>query len=183
MAELEIDAPDVIGLAVQQRRVVAMERRIEPEPALRRKVRRHVNIGDEETVVKHLAFALHAEHGADRALRAVGDDEPVGVHAIFPVRGRHGERNPVGVRRHADDAVAPAQVDLRQLGRPFNQELLDVVLLQVDERRPMVSGLGQQVELVHLFAAKEHAADTPAHAFLHQPFGAAEPIEDFECAL
>ncbi|MGY4300173.1 hypothetical protein ACVWXN_008268 [Bradyrhizobium sp. i1.4.4] len=34
--ELEIDAPDVVGLTVQQRGAAGMKRRIEPEPALGR---------------------------------------------------------------------------------------------------------------------------------------------------
>ena len=33
-AELQVDAPDVVGLLVQQRRLAGVERRVEPEPAL-----------------------------------------------------------------------------------------------------------------------------------------------------
>ena len=35
-AELQIDAPDIVGLLVQQRRAAGVKRRIEPEPALGR---------------------------------------------------------------------------------------------------------------------------------------------------
>ena len=39
-AELKVDAPDVVGLLVQQRRLAVMEGRVEPEPALGREVGR-----------------------------------------------------------------------------------------------------------------------------------------------
>ena len=48
--------------------------------------------------------------------------------------------------------------------------------LQIDEGRAPVPRLGQKVELIHLFAAEKNAPDIPAHALLHQPFGAAQPI-------
>jgi hypothetical protein len=59
-AELKVAAPHVIGLAMEQRRLVAVERRIEPEPALGREVGMHVNVGDEEPVAEDLSLALEA---------------------------------------------------------------------------------------------------------------------------
>ena len=44
-AELEVDAPHIIALPMQQRRVVWMKRRIEPEPALVWKIRLHPYVG------------------------------------------------------------------------------------------------------------------------------------------
>ncbi|NJD33699.1 MAG: hypothetical protein FIA96_02480, partial [Betaproteobacteria bacterium] len=43
---LQVDAPDVVGLPVQQRRLVRVERRVEPEPPLGREVRLHPDVGD-----------------------------------------------------------------------------------------------------------------------------------------
>src|SRR6266567_8231686 len=83
--ELKVNAPDIIGLAMQQRRLVAMEWRIEPEPALGGKVRRHVNVGDEKAIAENLAFALHPEHAPDGAPRAVGDDQPVRMQRVLAV--------------------------------------------------------------------------------------------------
>ena len=53
--ELQVDPPDVVRLPVQQRRAPGMKRRIEPEPALGRKFRRHPDVGDQELILEHLA--------------------------------------------------------------------------------------------------------------------------------
>jgi hypothetical protein len=54
---------------------------------------------------------------------------------------------PVRARRHGAHPVAPAQVDVGKLAGALDQPGLDVILLQVDEGRALVAGLGQQVEL------------------------------------
>jgi septal ring-binding cell division protein DamX len=63
----------------------------------------------------------------------------------------------------AQQPVLPAQVDTLR-ARAGDQRLFQVVLLQVDHRRHLVAGLGQQVELVDQLVAEEHLADLPAHA-------------------
>src|ERR1700716_3381040 len=45
--ELQIDAPHIVGLAVHQRRLAVVERRVEPEAPLSRKIRRHADIRDQ----------------------------------------------------------------------------------------------------------------------------------------
>src|SRR6516164_10605734 len=62
--ELQVDAPDVVGLLVQQRRAAGMERRIEPEPALGWKFRGHLHVGDQELVLKDLAGELRTDHSS-----------------------------------------------------------------------------------------------------------------------
>src|ERR1700741_3037261 len=42
-AELQVDPPDIVRLLVQQRRAPGMEWRIEPEPALGREFRGHLD--------------------------------------------------------------------------------------------------------------------------------------------
>src|SRR6185436_16139907 len=69
--KLEVDAPDVVRLPVQQHRLVGMERWIEPEPPLRRKIRRHVDVGDEKAVAKRLSLEVETQHVAHRTARAV----------------------------------------------------------------------------------------------------------------
>src|SRR3569833_4311040 len=56
--ELEVDAPDVIWLFVEQRRAAGMERRIEPEPAFGRERRCHLHVGDQELLLEHLSREL-----------------------------------------------------------------------------------------------------------------------------
>src|SRR5450432_3246343 len=98
-AKLEIDTPDVVGLAMQQRGLVAVKGRIEPEPALGRKFRAHVDIGDQEAIAKHLAVAVQPEHAADRAARTVGDDQPVGMYDVFAVRRGDTHRDAIWLLR------------------------------------------------------------------------------------
>ena len=84
-AELEVDAPDVVGLPVQQRRLVRMERRIEPEPALRREIGRHVNVGDQEAVAEHLPFPLQPEqlpHALREPSAAISQSQPSAIFAV-----------------------------------------------------------------------------------------------------
>src|SRR2546426_3156311 len=59
--ELEIDTPDVVGLAVQQHGLAGMKRRIEPEPALGGKSRRHPDVRDQESIVKYVSLRLEPE--------------------------------------------------------------------------------------------------------------------------
>ena len=84
-AQLKVDAPDVVRLPMQQGRLIRMKRRIEPEPALRRKIRRHVDVRDQEAVAKHLAFGVEPEHMANRASGAVRDDQPVACQRVFAI--------------------------------------------------------------------------------------------------
>ena len=93
---------------MQQCGLVAMERRIEPEPALGRKVRPHVDVGDQEAIVKHLAGRLQAQHAADRTPRAIRHDQPVTVHAVVSVGCGNAQGNAIALRRHADHLVLPA---------------------------------------------------------------------------
>ena len=57
-------------------------------------------------------------------------------------------------RRHL---VAPAQVDSRELADAIDQIGLGIELLQVDEGRPLVALLRQQVELIELRARRERS--------------------------
>ncbi len=69
-AELEVDAPDPVGLAVQQHGLVRVEGRVEPEPALGGEVGLHAHVGDQEAVAEGLAAALVAEQPCATGLRA-----------------------------------------------------------------------------------------------------------------
>src|SRR5204862_7528606 len=64
--QLEVDAPDIVGLAMQQGGLIAMERRVEPEPTLRGEIRRPVDIDRQKPVAEDLARAFPSPDGADR---------------------------------------------------------------------------------------------------------------------
>ena len=58
----------------------------------------------------------------------------------------------------------------------LDQEELKVVLLQVDEGRAFVVGLGEEVEAVDLLVAQEDFAFVPDDAFGDAALAATEPI-------
>jgi hypothetical protein len=182
-AQLEIDAPHVVCLAVQERRLVRVERRVEPEPALRRKIRLHVDVGDEEAVAKGLALPFEPEHLPHCAARAVGGDQPVACERVLAVGGCHPHAHPIGLRQHADGPALPAHVDRGERSCALDEIFLQPVLLQIDECRPSVPRLRQEIEAIDELIAKEHLADVPADALGDDRLRAAEPVEDFERPL
>ena len=103
-AELQIDAPDVVGLLVQQRRAPGMERRIEPEPALGRKFRGHLDVGDQELVLEHLPGKFRADHLPQRRARAVAGDD-IAARAVY--RDRRASRSSAPRRRCGSPARSP----------------------------------------------------------------------------
>ena len=160
-AELEVDAPDAVGLHVQQHALLRMKFGIEPEPALGGKVDLHPHIGDQETVAKDATFALLAGQPPQRRAAAVASHHMVGHEFVRAVGRVHREHRVVSALLDAGHGVLPAQVDQRQLGGTLREIALDVVLLQVDERRSRMPFVGEQVELVDLRIAEEHSAHVP----------------------
>ena len=79
--------------------------------------------------------------------------------------------------------VAPAQIDSREFADAIDQIGLGIELLQVDEGRPLVALLRQQVELVELLLAVKDLADAPHHALVDHALADAEPVPEFERAF
>ncbi|GAB1458460.1 hypothetical protein MASR2M50_02340 [Thauera sp.] len=182
-AELEVDAEDVVGLAVQQHRLVGVEGRVEPEPALGGEVRLHDHVGDQEAVHEDLAVDVQPEHGADRAARTVGDHQPVGRERVGAVGRLHAQARLVLAGGDRDHVVLEAHLEVRELARALHKVVLEVVLLQVDHARSVMVGLGAEVEVEHLVLTEEGAADVPRHALPHHLLAAAEAVEHLERAL
>ncbi len=106
--------------------------------------------------------------------------------ALMPVRtvGRFDRQQHMVVARfERGHLVAPAQVDGRQLFDAVDQIGLGVELLQVDEGRPLVPLLRQQVELIELRLAVKDLADAPHHALVDHLLADAEPVPEFERAF
>ena len=174
----------------------AVEGGVEPEPALGRTIELHLHIGDQEAVAKHAAGAVLTCQCAQRRAAAVASNDMLGTQRIRPVWRVDRQKRMLVVLLDADDLVIPAQVDSRQLGGALSQVAFDVVLLQVDERRPklgrparfgrlgwLAAGLGEQVEPVDLCVAEEHLADVPRDTLVDHALPAAESVEDLERAL
>jgi hypothetical protein len=181
-AELEVDAPDVVALLVQQHALVAVKRRVEPEPALGGVVGFHDHVGDQEAVHEDAALDLQAQQVADRAARAVGHDQPVGLDVKSAVGGVHAQADMVRLIAHTHHLVAPADVGAQFQGAGHHH-FFQVVLLQVDHAGALVAGVGHQVEAIHLLLAEEGAPHVPAHALVAQRVAHAQAVEHFERAF
>ena len=83
----------------------------------------------------------------------------------------------------ADHLVAPAQVDRSEFAHAIDQIGLGIELLEIDEGRPLVALLRQQIELIKLRGAVKDLADAPHHALVDHALADAEPIPEFERAL
>ena len=159
-----------------------MERRIEPEPALGRKLGLHLHVGDQEAVAEHLPFPFEPHQVAQRAACAVGRDHVVGFDAVATVRRLDLEPRRRRILLDADRLVPPAH-PVAERRKPVDQRFLEVVLLQIDEGRPLVARLRQQVELVGELVVKVDLADFPADAARADRLAAAEPIEHLQRTL
>ena len=175
-AELQVDAPDVVRLLVQQRRTSGVERRIEPEPALGRECRRHLDVGDQELVLEHLAGKFRTNHPPQGRARAVAGNDVSRVQLIGSLGGIDGQHHAIVALFECGHLVAPAQGNRRKLRDTVDQIGLGIELLEVDEGRPLVALLGQKVELIKLLVAMKDLADAPHHALVDHALADAEPV-------
>src|SRR5579864_7461729 len=184
-AQLQIDAPDVVGLTVQECRASRMESRVEPEAALGRKIRLHAHVGDEEAVFEHLSLEVEPESAADGAAHAVSGDQVIAAQPVASVGSLDLDFDMIGTRRHAGDAILPAEIEAaphQRLGFG-DEDFLGQDLLQIDEGGEAMPAFRQQVELVEQLLAVEHLAKIPSDTTRDHALGAAEPVEDLERTL
>ena len=129
-----------------------MERRIEPEPALGRERRRHLDVGDQELVLEHLSGELRPTLAQRRRRRRRRPRS--GRSSAYGPSGVSTSEHMVVARFERRPLVAPAQVGPARRAA-VDQIGLGIELLQVDEGRPLVALLGQQVELVELRSSRK----------------------------
>ena len=182
-AELEIDAPDILRLPVHERRAALVKGRIEPEAALGRQIGAHLDVRDQELVLESLAGEFDAEPSPQGRVHAVTGDHPIGAQSVSPVRRRHDELHPGRIGRDLRHLVSPRNSMPGNAAGPERQEVLDMVLLEVDEGRALVSPFRQQIELVKKVRSLEDLAAPPGDAFLNHGIADPEPIPDLERAL
>ena len=138
-AQLIIDAPDIVRLAMHDHGRAGIGHRIEPDLAFGRPVAAHFDVGDQVAAVEAQAFELEAQRLADRAARAVGRDHPFGLQRVCVVPPLStSSATPVVRLPDRGDARAPA--DLHEAGRfaGIDQQALGGVLAHIDEGREAV---------------------------------------------
>jgi hypothetical protein len=158
-AELEIDPPDIVGLLVQKRRLAAVERRVEPEPAFGRKFASITTSAIRKLSSNTRPTKSSSQHGGSATPLRRRRSAKSASSSVGPVRRADRQFGTFGSWVDRDDLVAAAQLNRLALGlqlaHPVNQVLLDVILLQVDEGRTPVPFFGQQVELEDLAFVKK----------------------------
>ena len=120
-AELEVDAPHLVRLLVQQHGLVRVEGRVEPEPALGREVGLHVTsaIRKRSRKVRPLLSSPIALRIGLRAPSAATSQSqrsaysPSGVATV--------SETPSAVGSTPGDLVLPAEVEVGQRARPLEQ--------------------------------------------------------------
>ena len=163
-----------------------MERRIEPEPALGREIGLHVDVGDQEAVAEHLPFRTRARaSAAPGCARRRTTIEPVARERVFAVAAWRRRR-----RRRRRPARTPMTLFFQRRSsvgsspRALDEELLEPVLLQVDERRPAMARSRAAGRTGTTSSSRKNTLPT----FQPMPLStircaAAEPVEDLERAL
>ena len=173
-AELEVDAPDVVGLAVQQRRLVRMERRIEPEPALGREIRFHVDVGDQEAVAEHLPFRIRGRASAApgcarRRRRSASRRRACTRRRAWPPARRHRRR---AARRRRPCSPSAARRRRARCARStrYSSNQYCCRLTNAGRRWP---GSGRRSKRIDELVAEEDLADVPADALVDDLLAAA----------
>ena len=185
--KLQVDAPDPVGLLVQQRGLAGIEGRVEPEPPLGREIGLHDHIRDQEIILEHAPHEIEAQQLPTGRSGAVAGDYPVGGQLIGAVRRLDPDRHMIGLGVQRDDPRLAANFHRRarrlQGVEAQHKLMFQMILLQVDEGRAPMPILGQQVEFIDLTVAEKHLSDIPDDALFHQRLGATQPVEDFQGPL
>ena len=184
-AKLEVETPDIVGLFVKERRLAAIEGRIEPEPAFGRAVALHLDVGDQEIVLEDATLEFKAQQIAHRGTIAVAGQQPAGFDAVGAVGGLHLDPDDVAILLDTGQRMAPTYLRIGHGRERFGQDRFGMILLEIDERRHLLVLHRQEIVLVNrlLAVSPEHLALFPDHALGDHCVGNAQPVEDFKRPL
>ena len=182
-AELDIDADDIVGLAMQQYRIGRMKGWVEPEAPLLGQLALEADIGDQELVAEDLAFIGQSHQVANRTAHPVAGHDIVRRQRVASVGRLDLDRGAIDALGNAHDLVTETHVDRRLGQAAVVEEFLDVILLQIDEGREFLVWIGLQTEAVDRVFAMIDLALLPGDALLDHALGQAEAIPDFQRVL
>ena len=184
-AQLKVEAPHIVGLAVHQRGLTGVERWIKPEPALCRAFFMHADVSNEEVLLKHPAIKIQPHMAAHRRLAAIAGNQPVGLDAVAFFARSHLQLDMVIKLLHGLNVLAHAQAHIGQLEHGVQQRLFHVVLLNIDKARVLLVFDRQHVELVNRLGllTPEDLAHVPGHALLQQLLTYAQAVKNIQRTL
>ena len=176
--QLKVNAPDVVGLLVQQHALTGVKLWVKPHATFGGKVSLHHHVGNQEAVFENMTFNVQPQVATHGTARAIGHHQPIGFHIKRAFGGFKGEARMIGLGTHAHGLAFPTNVHA-EFERTLNQRLFQVVLLQVDHARALVARFWHQVELVDLFILQKGAANVPAHTLFTQGLAHAQTVQHF----
>ena len=180
LAQLVVDAPDVVGLLVDQDRPAGIAGRLEEGAPLGREVVLHADVGDDVAALEVLAGQAQPHHAAQRASRAVGRQQVAGAQRVRPGRRGDVECDAVGVAAQAGNLALPACVDQRVARDGVPQVLLDVLLLQVVHRQVLLMVAVRHLQPEDALPAVEALAVPPAQRLGEERLDRADPLQDLQ---
>ena len=176
--DLPVDPPHAIRLGMDEHLAARVPWRVQVEVALVAEGKLCADIADEEPVVEAVAVEADAERVAHRGVRAIGADQVAGpMHDLAGIRLECRD-DCVGGLIEAGEPVTAMDAN-PQLDGPRLQPLLDLGLVDVDERREVLA-VAREVTLEQLASTDVGPADPPLNAAVGDGLADSEPSPDLE---
>ena len=187
MAQLPVDAPQVVGLAVHQHRAAAVPRGVEPGAAFGRVPALQHDVDDDVAAGVRGALQCQTQGVAHEALAPVAGHDPLRGQRATAVGVDERQRGVLRAAFQRLHTCGPAQIDgARRLGigarDGLQQRVFDVVLLQVDHRRQALVRVLRHREAEDLGLLPEAAPAGPRQAAVEHVAEGAQPAGDFQTA-
>ena len=141
----------------------------------------HSNVGDQEAIAEHLALPREAERVAHRAACAVAAISILRFDRIATIRSVDLEYRDVSAGSLLDrrSPCFSSALWSRSDASALDQDLFEQILLQIDERRPLVSAFRQKVELIRKLRRHRKPFRPSSHTPRSQTcIAASEPIAE-----
>jgi hypothetical protein len=179
-SELQVDAQDVVGLAMHQSGMAGMKRRMEPEAAITRRASVSAHIGNEKALLERATGAMETQASPERATCAVGSDDPARLERLGARRRLDHELDAIGQLREPGHTMSPIDPSVTKGGESLNQHRLQGVLRKINESRATVAGLGLQIKVKQFFSTVIDPPDLPCNPAADQRLADAEATHDLK---
>ena len=129
-AKLQINAIDIVRLFMQQCRLSRMKIGRKPEPAFRRKVSLHHNVGNQEPFLEITAFKFQPKLTTHLAIGTITGEQILPIQLIGTVGCLNPHRHMAIMLGDIYNLVLEAQINqIREISAAFDEILLNIILL------------------------------------------------------